>query len=267
MRAYFFPSLLLAYVFLTPELLANDKNVTRTEPEVDKTKQLITAGDARLSDNQDAQITVSDTSEKTQSISKQYMEELKLLNSLNMYNNMLDRQLNNQNTEIDKLNASINNATLIERQILPLLVRMVDALENFVAIDMPFLDEERKARVQGLQDLLLVSNLTTSEKARRVFEAYQIENEYGYTIEAYKGNVQLPESKFAVEFLRIGRISLLYRDLSGSRFGFWDQQSRQWQTLEQSQYKRHITKGLKIAKEEISPELITIPHLVNAEVR
>jgi len=231
------------------------------------TEQLISAGKARLSDNQSAQVTVTETSENTQSITKDYMEELKMLKSLNMYNAMLDRQLLGQESEIGKLEKSINNATLIERQILPLLVRMVDALDNFVDIDVPFLSEERAERVEGLQALLLQSDLTTSEKARRVFEAYQIENEYGYTIESYKGKVQQQNSQFAVDFLRIGRIALMYRDLSGTRFGFWDQQNRSWQPLEESQYKRHITKGLKIAKEEISPELITIPLVVNAEAR
>lgn len=232
-----------------------------------QTDQLLKASSNRLADNQAAQVTVNDTSEQAQSITKDYMAELKLLNSLNMYNKMLDRQLAGQQSEISKLETSINNATLIERQILPLLVRMVDALDNFVRIDVPFLNEERIERVEGLQSLLVQSDLTTSEKARRVFEAYQIENEYGYTIESYQGKVQLKEGQFAVEFLRIGRIALMYRDLSGIHFGFWHQQNKQWQALTESQYKRHISKGLKIAKEEISPELITIPLVAKAEAR
>lgn len=229
-----------------------------------QTEQIIEQGSQRLADNQQAQKSVNKLADQSQALKKNYIEELKLLDSLNMYNSMLDRQLARQDEEISKLNKSINNATLIERQVLPLLERMVTAMESFIQLDMPFLAEERYQRVQGLKNLLTESAITTSEKARRVFEAYQIENEFGYTIESYKGNVKLDSNQFAVEFLRIGRIALLYRDLSGSHFGFWNKSENSWQPLAQSQYKRHITKGLKIAKEELSPELITIP-LLNAQ--
>ncbi|WP_034474710.1 DUF3450 domain-containing protein [Aestuariibacter salexigens] len=233
----------------------------------EKTQQLVTDGLQRLADNQQAQQQVSDTFEKTQTLEKKYIEELKVLDGLNMYNAMLQRQLDDQQKEINKLNQSINNATQIERQIMPLLVRMVDALENFVSVDVPFLAREREERIAGLRDLLVKSEFTTSEKCRRVFEAYQIENEYGYTIESYKGRVAVDGSQFAVDFLRIGRIALLYRDLSGEQVGMWDKKTASWQPLTERQYQRHITKGLKIAKEEISPELITIPMLASMEVR
>ncbi len=232
-----------------------------------KSQQLVDDGLKRLQDNQSAQQTVDNTSEQIQKIEKEYQDELKLLEGLNMYNAMLEKQLNDQQLQIDKINKSINNATLVERQIMPLLVRMVDALETFISIDMPFLYEERMSRVTSLRDLLEKAEYTTSEKCRRVFEAYQIENEFGYTIESYKGRVNLKDTQFAVDFLRVGRIGLMYRDLAGEQVGFWNNSSRNWQPLTERQYKRHITKGLKIAREEISPELITLPLIANIEVR
>lgn len=233
----------------------------------EKTQQLVNKGLERLEDNQIAQQSVDQTLEKIQEIEKEYQDELQLLDGLNMYNAMLKRQLDDQQTQINKFNTSINNVTLIERQIMPLLVRMVDALEAFVDIDIPFLLQERTLRVADLRELLDKAEFTTSEKCRRVFEAYQIENEYGYTIESYKGRVDLVDSQFAVDFLRIGRIGLMYRDLAGEKVGLWNNQTKQWQALTERQYKRHITKGLKIAREEISPELITLPLLADIEVR
>lgn len=233
----------------------------------EKSRQLVDDGLARLKDNQVAQTSVDKTAEQIQKIEKEYQDELKLLEGLNMYNAMLKRQLDDQEAQITKINTSINNATLIERQIMPLLVRMVDALDTFVSIDVPFLHEERTSRLADLRALLEKAEYTTSEKCRRVFEAYQIENEYGYTIESYKGRVDLGDSQFAVDFLRVGRVGLMYRDLAGEKVGFWNNQDRKWQPLTERQYKRHITKGLKIAREEISPELITMPLLTNIEVR
>ncbi len=232
-----------------------------------QTQQLINKGIERLSDNQAAQENVDKVYALQRDVSKQFVEQAKLLNGLNMYNKLLAGQLEDQDNEISTLNHSINNATLIERQIMPLLVRMVDALENFVEVDMPFLQDERKRRVEKLKHLLTQAEFTTSEKTRRVFEAYQIENEFGYTIESYKGEVELDSGKFAVEFLRIGRLSLMYRDLTGERVGHWDKQLAQWKSLTEQQYLRHIGKGLRIAKEEISPELITIPLFAKMEGR
>ncbi|MFT4938386.1 MAG: hypothetical protein ACI88A_001413 [Paraglaciecola sp.] len=230
-------------------------------------QQLVAEGLNRLNDNQVAQKSIDKTAEQIMKLEKEYQDELKLLDGLNMYNAMLKKQLDDQQEKITKIDGSINNATLIERQIMPLLVRMVDALETFISIDVPFLSKERNERVAELRSLLERAEFTTSEKCRRVFEAYQIENEFGYTIESYKGRVDLGDSQFAVDYLRIGRIGLMYRDLAGEKVGFWNNQTRTWQPLTERQYKRHITKGLKIAREEISPELITIPLLTNIEIR
>lgn len=225
------------------------------------------AGLERLAENAAAQQKVDSLHQQTQKLLQNYQQELKILQSLQRYNQMLEKQLNHQTSQIDKLNSSINNATLIERQIMPLLERMLDALEQFIAADIPFLPNERKQRLQGLRLLLERPEFTTSEKTRRVFEAYQIENEYGYTIEAYKGQLELKGEQFAVNFLRVGRIALLYQDLSGSRAGYWDGASQSWQPLTEQHYQRHIEKGLKIANEEISPELITIPLSLTREIR
>lgn len=233
----------------------------------EKTEKLIEQGIQRLTENQTSQTSIDKAMENIQAMEKEYQDELQLLDGLNMYNAMLQRQLDDQQSQISKFNTSINNATLIERQIMPLLVRMVNALESFVAIDIPFLLDERTQRVADLRALLDKAEFTTSEKCRRVFEAYQIENEYGYTIESYKGRVALSDSQFAVDFLRIGRIGLLYRDLAGEQVGLWNPSTQDWQPLTERQYKRHITKGLKIAREEISPELITLPLLATIEVR
>ena len=139
----------------------------------DKTQAIIEQGNKRLADNQQAQQSVNNIAEQRQQLKKQFVDELKLLDGLSMYNSMLDRQLATQQSEITKLNTSINNATLIERQVLPLLVRMVDAMESFLQLDIPFLEEERNNRVQGLRALLTESAITTSEKLAEAVDGSQ----------------------------------------------------------------------------------------------
>ncbi len=225
----------------------------------DKTEPVIDAGKTRLVENQKSQENVSSTHEKTQNIVDSYQNLLKVVDGLNIYNRILARQLENQEAEISSLNASIANAAVIERQILPLLTRMLDGLDEFVRLDIPFNMEERENRIKSLRRLIERSELSNAEKTRRVFEAFQIENDYGNTIESYKGKLDIKDKTFDVDYLRVGRVGLMYRTVGGDSYGYWDKNSDSWQEISTSNYQRNIDKGIKMARQEMAPELITIP--------
>ena len=233
----------------------------------DKTEALVDVGKERIESERSVQARVDAIGEETGKLEDQYLQVLKTNADLEIYERLLDEQLANQQREIGSIENSISNATLIERQLMPLLTRMVDALGSYIELDLPFLIEERRARVDKLRKLLVRADLTTAEKCRRVLEAYQIENDYGRTIEAYKGRLELADGVFDVEFLRVGRISLTYRDASGSRMGAWNQQAGDWQTLTEGQHRRNLARGLKIARQEMAPELFTVPLAVARETR
>ena len=213
----------------------------------------------RISENQQAQKRVDEVHEATLDLATEYQNKLKVVDGLKVYNALLQKQLNAQDIEVDTLRSSIANATVIERQMVPLMMRMLDGLDEFIALDVPFLLEERETRVSNLRALMERADLTVAEKSRRVFEAYQIENDYGRTLEAYKGKLDLGDRSYDVDFLRIGRIALLYRSVGNDRFGHWDTASNQWVETDQSQFKRNVDKGLKVARQEMAPELFTVP--------
>ena len=89
-------------------------------------------------------------------------------------------------------------------------------------------------------------------------EAYQIENEYGRTIEAYRSTIDNTGAERTVDFLRVGRIALVYLTLDDSEAGAWDQQSKQWVELDAS-YRNAIGQGLRVARKQAAPELIRVP--------
>jgi septal ring factor EnvC (AmiA/AmiB activator) len=115
------------------------------------------------------------------------------LDITNVYNEQLQRLIDSQNNEINSLNQQIVDLDETNKRIMPLLLDMVKTLDKLLDFDYPFLLTERKDRVNNLYSLLDRSDISTSEKFRRVFEAYQIENEFGRTIEALILNIKLIE--------------------------------------------------------------------------
>ena len=83
----------------------------------------------------------------------------------------------------------MTQVTVIQRQITPLMIKMLNGLENFVSLDVPFLADERQNRLDMLRSNLDKSNQTVAENFRQVLEAYKIENEYGRKIEAYDASI------------------------------------------------------------------------------
>ena len=216
-------------------------------------------GGERNEERREAQAGVDEVHENTRRIIDDYRAELKIVEGLETYIRMLDQQIASQESEIATLQTSITDVAVIERQILPLMARMIDGLEQFVALDVPFLPGERTERITDLRTLLARSDVTVAEKSRRVFEAYQIESDYGRTIEAYRDKLDLDGASFDADFLRVGRVGLMYRTVGDERLGYWDTGSGRWEVLPNSPYRRLIEQGLKVARQEIAPELMAVP--------
>jgi hypothetical protein len=196
-----------------------------------------------------------------------YTTTAKVVDGLKVYNNLLQRQVDNQIEEMEALRESIDNVALIERQIVPLMTRMLDSLEEFVQLDTPFLNAERNDRLARLRGMMERSDVTAAEKFRRVLEAYSIENDYGRTIEAYKGSMDVDGQSLEVDFLRIGRVSLTYQSVGGGRTGAWNNITRQWDhNLPPETYKAQVAQGLRIARKQVAPDLIVIPVSAATEV-
>ena len=99
------------------------------------------------------------------------------------------------------------------------------------------------------------ADVTIAEKYRRILEAYQVETEYGRTIEAYRDEVTVDDMTRTVDFLRIGRVSLYYLTLDSMEAGIWNEG---WQVLS-NEYRQPISQGLKIAKKQLPPDLLVLP--------
>ena len=220
--------------------------------------RIIAAEETRIQQAQASQNVIDGIVDSTRQTVEEYRGVVKEIEGLKVYNTLLDRQIADQEQELRNLRISIDSVTDIERQILPLLTRMIDGLERFVALDVPFLADERTERVAGLRELLGRANVTSAEKFRVVMEAWQIENDYGRTIFAYTGELQIDGDNREVDFLQIGRVSLIYQTPDGVNTGVWDQANRTWVPLGR-EYRNSIRQGLRLARNQVGPSLLLIP--------
>ncbi|EWH05100.1 MULTISPECIES: DUF3450 domain-containing protein [Pseudoalteromonas] len=190
------------------------------------------------------------------------LQQFKALNKeidgLTVYNAQLTKQLNNQIAEMDALNESMDQVSVIERQITPLMMRMITGLDQFVALDVPFLTEERSKRIASLKAMMDRADITSSEKFRRLLEAYQVEVDYGRTIEAYTALLDVDGQEREVDFLRIGRLELIYLTRDGKKAGSWDKETKSFVELPDSAISQ-ISKGLRIARKQLAPDMLTLP--------
>jgi len=205
-----------------------------------------------------AQAQIDELSDKTDQLLAEYRNTLKQIESLRVYNRQSEELLRAQEEEMASLQSQIDDVEVVGRGVAPLMFKMIEALDQFVNLDTPFLMQEREKRVAELRGLMNRSDVTEAEKFRRILEAYQIENEFGRTIEAYRSTLDREGKKLTVDFLRVGRIALVYQTLDGSQNGVWDQGQRAWKELDSS-YASAIAQGLKVARKQSAPDMIRLP--------
>ena len=177
---------------------------------------------------------------------------------LEAYNAQLERLIASQEEEKVSLRRQIDDVQVVEREIIPHMLDLVADLEAFVARDKPFLPEEREQRISGLQALLDRADISSAEKYRRIMEAYQIEAEFGRTLEAYRGTLADGERHRTVEFLRVGRLALIYRTLDGREMGRWNHDEQRWESLPR-RYRGAVDQGLRMARRQAPPDLLVLP--------
>ncbi|MBI2383621.1 MAG: DUF3450 domain-containing protein [Gammaproteobacteria bacterium] len=195
--------------------------------------------------------------EETQRLLNDYRLSLRETESLRRYNQQLELQIQSQENEMVSIEKQIIEIERTNREIVPLMQRMIETLEAFVKLDLPFLPDERAKRVVTLKEIMNRADVSTAEKYRRILEAYQVEMEYGRTIEAYQGKIGEGDEAKTVDFLRVGRVALMYQALDGDETGYWDAEGRKW--VEDNDYRGAVKAGLKVARKQGAPDLLTVP--------
>lgn len=224
--------------------LAQNDPVTRA---IDQTVQSGRAGAA-------SQQRINSLDDQTRGMLERYRNALWQTQQLRAYASEIEPLLAQQDAEKQALRQQLADLDRAGGDLMPLMLRMLDSLEKFRALDLPFLVDERRERVENLRRMMTDPATPTAEKFRRILEAYQIEADYGRNFGAERGTVD----ERLVEVLRIGRTALFAVALDNEQAWRWDAQGKRWEPLP-GRYVREVRKGLKIAREMAAPDYVVLP--------
>lgn len=189
----------------------------------------------------------------------EYRNALQQAEALKGYNQQLQALVVAQRQELAGYQEQLDGIERTQEAVTPQMRRMVEVLGEFIAADLPFLPDERIDRLAQLQDLLPRADVSLAEKYRRILEAYQVESDYGRTLEAWRGELLVDGgASRSVEFLRLGRAMLYFQTLDGHESGWWNPQSRSWAALDSSA-RRPLHQAIAIARQEQAPALLDLP--------
>lgn len=205
-----------------------------------------------------AQAEVNALADETQEAVSEYRVRLQELDRIRRYNDNLQRTIDDQEREKTSLTRQINEFGDLEQGIVPLLMDMVEDLDRFISLDVPFLMDTRRDMLTDLRDLMDRSDVSIAEKYRRVMGAYQTEAAIGRNMESYPGELEIAGVSRKVDFLRVGRVLLAYQTPDREETGYWDTGAGEWRALDNS-YRGPITAGIRMARRLAPPDILTLP--------
>ena len=243
----------ISSAFLAASLIAASGSVFAQSVD-----QVLQAQDRRLDLAQQSQERINNIVEGTRSLEDQYRSINKEIDGLKVYNRLMVAQTGGQDAVLEDIALSMDQVDVINRQIFPLMERMIDGLEQSIALDVPFLMEERTERMNALKDIMERSDVSVAEKFRKVMEAYQIENDYGTSVDQYVETIELDDGSIRdYNVLRVGRVGLYFQSEDAAITGRWSMEDGGW-VIDDSA-RSEVQKAIRMAKDLIAPELVLIP--------
>jgi hypothetical protein len=259
MNYHRFKQRILVPLFMLPIVLgfgtASAQDTVVDTSIIDRANAL--AGEA-ISVAADAQRRINQLSDQADELVQDYRDMAKIVDGLEVYNASYRRTIAEQEKTIAEYDKSIEDAAALQRQVPPLMERMMEALEQFVELDLPFLLDERKARLELIRETFSDSSVNVAEKFRLVLAAYQQEINYGRVMQHYTDTLSLDGVERDVDILRVGRIALLAQTSDQTGTYVWDKGSKNYVLLG-DEYRRPVADAIRMAQQLASIEILSLP--------
>lgn len=171
---------------------------------------------------------------------------------------ILERKDRALGDRVNELERRIDESNRLEEGLQAAMEVTLARLEAFVDADLPFLPEERAARIRSLKETLALPDVLPAEKLRRLLEALQVECEYGDTVETYQQEILVDGEPIVADVFRLGRLSIFWQTPDGRRAGEYDRAADRWVELPTG-HRRNIGAAVEMASKRKPVELIKLP--------
>lgn len=224
---------------------AQEAQVKSIVDEVNAANQIAQASQQKIDGINDA----------TEKLFVDYKGVLKTNAGLRAYNAQQRRVISRQEEEITKLKESIGQIDEIKRQITPLMLDMIEDLNEFIQADIPFLLAEREERIASLREAMDNPNVSDPERFRVVLEAYKAEVQYGRTYFAYEDTLADGRS---VNFVRLGRVGFYYQTKDTAETAAWNAETKSWEILG-TEFTVPVRQLIRMALRRTQSDLTVLP--------
>lgn len=193
--------------------------------------------------------------EQTQELLGEYRQVVDQTENLKVYNDFLATLVEDQQRQVRSVERQLSGLDATNKGVVPLMFKMIDALEEFIKADIPVKLEDRLARVQRLRDLMTQSTVSRAEQYRLILEAYSIEKDYGTAVESYQSTVKVEGgSEVTVDVVHVGRLALMALSLDKKTGWVWHKKTAAWEQLPE-QHLNSVNQYIRMARKEAVPEM------------
>lgn len=167
--------------------------------------------------------------------------------------------IQSQENELDSLRLQIDSVGNIQRDIMPMLREMIENLENFIELDLPFQVDSRMDEITELYSIVDDPAISPAEKYRVILNAFEVEASYGRGIRTYEEVVEQDAegNDVSVSYLQIGRVALIRQNTDDS-LQLFHRGATDWADIPSSEF-NNVQRAFRIAREVTTPEVFLVP--------
>ncbi len=233
-------------------------------PRAEPLAEILSSGEQSAAAGQAAQAEVDRLAEETRRLLEEYKSVGRQIEGLGIHNARLERLHQDQQRRLAELEVAGAGALALQREMAPLLTRMIDSLEQFISLDLPFRLAERNARIAALRRGMESADTPVDMSFRAVLLAYRTELDYALHLGTYADTISVDGAAVGVQVLQVGRSVLLAQTPDATRGFRWDRSARGWVMLDDS-YLEAVAQGIAIARGDQPPVLLRLPLPAPAE--
>ncbi len=165
--------------------------------------------------------------------------------------------LEDQRSKVAELKRRLEELEIIRRDLEPLLDQTSERLSKKLQEDLPFAMQERRIRLERLNDKLNDFDAGLADKIRALLETLGVEAGYGLSVEVNESEVELASRAQRVKLLRLGRLGLFALSLDGERAWSLEPQGGKWRQVHE--YARQLNLAAEIAQRQRVVSLVELP--------